>query len=138
MLLVLALRLLQKRVHVVGSSTTGLLMQVCLLLDLARECAFSVRELEATGLPFALAALAPVDAAGQRELLTRQLDLAPEGVVALACSVVAVIVCLAGVQLVQGAVGLGASIGRHRWRVAWPAWRLPRCRVTMRSLRGAW
>jgi hypothetical protein len=72
----------------------GRLAQIWLLLDLAHETDLSVRDLEATGLPFALAALAPVDAHGQRTLITTYLDAVPGGLIGIANAVLAVIACL--------------------------------------------
>jgi hypothetical protein len=113
--LVLVTRLVRRRVSRAWNGPLAILMQAYLLLDLARECAFSVRELEATGLPFAMAALAPVDASGQRELWTRQLDHLPHGVVRLVCAVMAVLACLALVRLVEGGARLLANLPRRRW-----------------------
>jgi hypothetical protein len=60
------------------------LFQVHILLEHVLEEGLNIRELEATGLPFALAALGPVGESGQRELFTRQLDGVSETVVSSA------------------------------------------------------
>ena len=68
--------------------------QIWLLLDLAHEADLSIRDLEATGLPFALAAFAPVDAQGQRVMLTSQLDGAPHALISSVNAVLAIGSCL--------------------------------------------
>ncbi|MCC7370656.1 MAG: hypothetical protein IT306_19710 [Chloroflexi bacterium] len=75
-------------------AVAGRLGQIWLLLDLAHETDLSIRDLEATGLPFALAALTPVDAHGQRILLTTALHDVPPAVLGLANALLAIGVCL--------------------------------------------
>jgi hypothetical protein len=123
--LIVVVRLVRRRVERPWSGSLSVLIQAYLLLDLARECAFNLRELEATGLPFALAALSPVDAGGQRELLTRQLDHLPVGVIGLACALAAVGACLAIVRLVESTARLMYALLARRW----PRPALPRLRI---------
>lgn len=73
---------------------TARLGQIWLLLDLAHETDLSIRDLEATGLPFALAALAPVDANGQRAMLTTYLHGLPPAVVGGVNALLSVGLCL--------------------------------------------
>jgi hypothetical protein len=87
----------------------GRLAQIWLLLDLAHETDLSVRDLEATGLPFALAALAPVDAHGQRTLITTYLDAVPGGLIGVANAALAVIACLLVAAALLGVVRLIAG-----------------------------
>ena len=103
------------------------LAQIWLLIDLAHEADLSVRDLEATGLPFALAAFAPVDAHGQRVLLTSYLDGLPGAAVGVANAGLAVIGCVLAATVLQAAARLLAWPMRHR--------RLPRWSATVRSIR---
>jgi hypothetical protein len=116
---------------------TAALTQVWLLLDLAHETDFGIRDIEATGLPFALAAFAPVDAQGQRVLLSTHLDALPNHVVAGLSAALAVGVCLLGAALLRAVVRCGRALAtrrrtsepstelaaRFRWR--WPGLPLP-------------
>ncbi len=104
--------------------TLGVLAQLWLLVDLAHEADLSLRELEITGLPFALAALAPVDADGQRVMLTSQLHALPEWVVGVGSALAAVTVCLLLAGLLRGLVGVWTTIVRYRPSLAGP-WRMP-------------
>lgn len=103
------------------------LAQIWLLIDLAHEADLSVRDLEATGLPFALAAFAPVDANGQRVLLTTYLDGLPGVAVGVVNAALAVIGCLLAAAVLRLAFGLTVWLVRHR--------RLPRWSATVRALR---
>jgi hypothetical protein len=97
-----------------GPRFAALLAQVWLVLDLAHETDLGVRDLEATGLPFALAALAPVDGNGQRVMLTTGLEALPDGVVAGLSAMLVVTICLLGAMLLRGGVRLVvARIRRH-------------------------
>jgi hypothetical protein len=108
--------------------------QVWLLLDLARETNLSLRDLEATGLPFALAALTPVDAHGQRVLLTGQLDGVPQAVVGGANALLAMGGCLVLAWLTVAAVRQAWAVARllarprrlarltQVTRPCWPTW----------------
>lgn len=99
------------------------LAQIWLLIDLAHETDLSVRDLEATGLPFALAAFAPVDAHGQRVLLTSYLDGLPGVAVSVANAGLAVIGCLLAATALEAIVRLTVWLARHR-RLPTPSWRL--------------
>jgi hypothetical protein len=129
--LIVAVRWLGRRLSARWIGPASILAQAYLLLDLARECAFSLRELEATGLPFALAALSPVDAEGQRELWTRQLDHLSDDTVGLACGAATVVLCLGSVWLVEAAARLVRYLARRRrFGLSRPGWRaLPRVQV---------
>jgi hypothetical protein len=106
------------------------LAQLWLLLDLAHETDLGVRDLEATGLPFALAAFAPVDAQGQRVLLTTHLEALPESVIACLSAGLAVVACLLGMVALHGAVHLVMAAVRRRPLTLSPsAWRVPPWRV---------
>jgi hypothetical protein len=61
----------------------ALLLQAHLLTDVVVDGRLSLRELEATGLPFAVAALAPVGAGGQLALFTRQLEGTSDVIIAI-------------------------------------------------------
>lgn len=105
--------------------TLGLLTQFWLLLDLAHEADLSLRELEITGLPFMLAALAPVDADGQRVMVTSELHALPEWLIGAVSALLAVVICVAVAAALRGLVALPATLAR--WRRPWPrpSWRLP-------------
>lgn len=89
------------------------LAQIWLLIDLAQETDLSVRDLEATGLPFALAMFAPVDANGQRVLLTSYLDGLPGAAIGMANAGLAVTGCL----LVAAALQAIRAWRKHRPRI---------------------
>jgi hypothetical protein len=99
--------------------------RVWLLLGLVGETALDVRELDATGLPFAFAALSPVTAGGQRALLTKQLEQIPEPAVELATGLAAALLCLGLALALTLAPRVLGSIVRRRprlsWRVSWHA-----------------
>ena len=112
------------------------LSQIWLLIDLAHEADLSVRDLEATGLPFALAAFAPVDAHGQRVLLTSYLEGLPGGAVGIANAALAVAGCLLAATTLQAVVRLAIWLARHRRlptlarrprlpTLTWRSWSLP-------------
>jgi hypothetical protein len=105
---------LSSRVHRPAWRVTAALARVWLLLDLAHETDLGVRDLEATGLPFALAAFAPVDAHGQRLLLTTHLEALPDGVIACLSAGLAIVGCALGVSLLRGVSGLIRTGLRHR------------------------
>jgi hypothetical protein len=97
------------------------LAQIWLLVDLAHESALSVRELEATGLPFALAAFAPADAQGQRALLTTGLEAIPDPTIGAASAALVVAVCLLGAILLRAVLRAGLHLATGRsgcWRRA--------------------
>ena len=60
---------------------TCLLLQAQVLIDLAPELALVRSEIEAAGIPFAIAALLPVSQSGQRMFFTRGLDNLPDWIV---------------------------------------------------------
>jgi hypothetical protein len=90
------------------------LAQIWLLIDLAHEADLSVRDLEATGLPFALAMFAPVDANGQRVLLTSYLDGLPGAAIGMANAGLAVIGCVVAAAALREVVRLAAWLVRQR------------------------
>ena len=100
------------------------LLQIWILLDLAQETNLGIRDLEATGLPFALAALAPVDAQGQRVLLTTSLEALPDLLVASLSAATIVVICLLSAVLIailtRSAVRLGRTAARRRPVAALP------------------
>ncbi len=87
----------------------GALLQAHVLLDQLLGSRLTLGELEATGLPFALAALWPVDETGQRALFTRHLDGLPETVFGLAWGLVA---CAVLYALARGLVRLAGKLRR--------------------------
>jgi hypothetical protein len=96
------------------ATTLGLkVLRAWLLLGLARETALDLRELDATGLPFALAMLAPVEANGQRALLTRHLDGVPTPTVEAATGLTAILVCAVATRVLSAAARPGLSILRR-------------------------
>ena len=103
------------------------LAQIWLLIDLAHEADLSVRDLEATGLPFALAAFAPVDANGQRVLLTSYLDGLPATAIGVANAGLAVVGCLLLALTLRRVFRLVVLMARAR--------RVPRWKATIRSIR---
>lgn len=142
---ILATSLLVSLAGLMARQTTGRLQrpmlavaiwlgQIWLLLDLAHETDLSIRDLEATGLPFALAAFAPVDAHGQRVMLTSQLAGVPHVLISGVNALVAIISCLALAWLVGkiarlswAMLGLLARPGQLRsLRFRRPAWPMPR------------
>jgi hypothetical protein len=108
------------------------LAQIWLLIDLAHETDLSLRDLEATGLPFALAAFAPVDANGQRVLLTTYLEGVPGVAVGGACAVLAAIACLLGAAALHTIVEQAGRLIRHRRLPDRTIWRRP-----LRAVRSA-
>ena len=98
---------------------TARLAQIWLLIDLAHETDLSIRDLEATGLPFALAAFAPVDPNGQRVLLTSYLDGLPGMVIGGANAVLAMLACLLGAAALHAAFRLAARLVRQRRLPGW-------------------
>ncbi len=60
---------------------TCLLLQAQVFIDLAPELALVRSEIEAAGIPFAVAALLPVSENGQRVFFTRGLDSLPDWIV---------------------------------------------------------
>jgi hypothetical protein len=93
--------------------------RVWLLLGLVGETALDVRELDATGLPFAFAALSPVAADGQRALLTKQLEQIPEPAVELATGLAAVLLCLGLALAPRMLSSIVTRRPRLRWRTSW-------------------
>lgn len=91
---------------------TAVLVQVWLLIDLAHETDLGVRDLELTGLPFALAAFSPVDAHGQRVLVTSYLEALPDGTVAGLSAGLAIVGCLLSAALLYQAGRLGLTARR--------------------------
>jgi hypothetical protein len=103
--------------------------QVWLLLDLAREANLSLRDLEATGLPFVLAAFSPVDAHGQRVLVTTYLEQAPAVLVSAGNAALAICSCLLFARLLVTSgrtARLLATSRRQRSYVLLPAMSGPR------------
>ena len=110
-----------------GLAIAARLAQIWLLIDLAHEADLSVRDLEATGLPFALAAFAPVDANGQRVLLTSYLDGLPATAIGIANAGLAVVGCLLLALAIRQVSRLVVLVARAR--------RVPRWNATIRSIR---
>ncbi len=118
-------RLAARRIAWPPLAIAARLGQIWLLLDLAQEADLSIRDLEATGLPFALAAFAPVDAHGQRVMLTSQLDSVPHALIGGVNAAFAIISCLllawlfgSLVRFVLAAANLFRQPGRLRARRA--------------------
>jgi hypothetical protein len=98
------------------------LFQVHILLEHLLEEGLNVRELEATGLPFAIAAFSPVGESGQRELFTRQLDGVSEAVVS---GVGGLVLGLLAYLLALGVVSAVLIRHKHptlRWRPGSVGW----------------
>jgi hypothetical protein len=118
-LLVAAAAVAARRARRPALAIAARLAQIWLLLDLAHESDLSVRDLEATGLPFALAAFAPVDANGQRVLLTSYLAGLPPETIGYANAALAVVACLLAATALRTVGGLAVNLVRRRRLPRW-------------------
>jgi hypothetical protein len=113
-LLVAAAAVAARRARRPALAIAARLAQIWLLLDLAHESDLSVRDLEATGLPFALAAFAPVDANGQRVLLTSYLAGLPTETIGYANAALAVVACLLAASVLRATGRFAVHLVRRR------------------------
>ncbi|MCC6991248.1 MAG: hypothetical protein IT181_19745 [Acidobacteria bacterium] len=116
--------------HTAGRQAAVRALHVWLLLGLVHETTLDVREIEATGLPFALAALAPVEADGQRALATRSLDALPTPLVEGMTALLAVLACVGIAWALYLVATVALRVARRQGRRAvaarWRAFRAMR------------
>ncbi|MCC6174567.1 MAG: hypothetical protein IT305_04610 [Chloroflexi bacterium] len=110
-LVVVLCEVVRRRLHLPAWAALGAaLTEAFVLVDQAISTSFTLRDLEATGLPFALAAFSPVGEGGQRILFTRYLDGVPDSAIGLSWGLLTAGACVILAQFIVAAPGPARSV----------------------------